>query len=705
MAGMLGWKDILRPIRDGYRHFFPTPDSGPTPEERSKRREQDRRRGFTYFDTFAQLEAWDIHESDPLQRANTPLLPRSSSIIVDEKHGANILVCHDMSGNYHEYESTQEIGVTDETYVCEYNQYVDTFVYFSHKLVCVPPPSWTNTLHRNGVKALGSFILEPQAKNARRLLQYTEDGDQMKFDLARKLASIAKHYGFDGWLVNIEKAFPKENWHANILEAFLRQLGEELGKGRQLVWYDALTTSNEVSYQNSLNASNLLFAEACGSVLTNYCWNAEQADQSKIVATQAGLDSDKVFFGIDVWAQNRSGFGIPRTTYGKGGTTTGMAVSKLADITLAAGVFAPAWSFEHFPGHGRNIERTVWEGEALPNDLECSCGNATSRHQPIEGFSIIAHARVFPAGSDSFFYTDFTRAFGRHSEEEKQRVFESHGLHAQVGAQSILPLPHPLKDRDKHPHLRYRLEDSPGQAKLVIEAHNGPIDGEFLADRRLPLYKLDMHADETLRIEVACRTVQSIAGALTTLYLKYSSMDDPNSDEIQYISIEDSGCVCTVTALVGGPNIAERGLRLKEIGFCLGGSSSAGIVLVLEVFSISIVPTLLHQSPVHPAVRDVRVKRCGEEDNEHVRLCWAYQGDDGPRDTRLPYSAITGPVSYFLIKVDDLRVGRAYALEYVLNDLLVKELEGKEVKVEITGIAFDGNVLSSNITKLRMGQK
>jgi endo-beta-N-acetylglucosaminidase D len=50
------------------------------------------------------------------------------------------------------------------------------------------------------------------------------------------LASIAKHYGFDGWLVNIEKPFAKEDWHANTLEAFLRQLREELGFGMQLVW-------------------------------------------------------------------------------------------------------------------------------------------------------------------------------------------------------------------------------------------------------------------------------------------------------------------------------------------------------------------------------------------------------------------------------------------------------------------------------------
>ena len=77
MAYLLGWKDILRPIRDGYRHLFPSPDKGPTPEERERQRVVDRSKGFLYFDTFEQLEAWTEADTDPLQRANTPLSVRS----------------------------------------------------------------------------------------------------------------------------------------------------------------------------------------------------------------------------------------------------------------------------------------------------------------------------------------------------------------------------------------------------------------------------------------------------------------------------------------------------------------------------------------------------------------------------------------------------------------------------------------------------
>jgi endo-beta-N-acetylglucosaminidase D len=236
MAVTMGWKDILRPIRDGYRHLFPTPDTGPTPEERRKRREQDRLKGFTYFDTFEQLEAWDTQESYPLQRANTPLLLRSTSSTGEEEQRASVLLCHDYGGNYHDYESVQEVSLEEEMYACEYLQYIETFVYFSHKLVCVPPPTWTNTLHRNGVKSLGTILVEPQTKDTERLLQHYGEGDDMNFELARKLADIAKHYYFDGWLVNIEKPFPIERWSPDILRKFLAQLRKELGDNMQLVW-------------------------------------------------------------------------------------------------------------------------------------------------------------------------------------------------------------------------------------------------------------------------------------------------------------------------------------------------------------------------------------------------------------------------------------------------------------------------------------
>ncbi|KAJ4320488.1 hypothetical protein N0V94_003351 [Neodidymelliopsis sp. IMI 364377] len=67
-----------------------------------------------------------------------------------------------------------------------------------------------------------------------RLLQRGENG--LSFPLATKLAEIADHYGFDGWLLNIEKSFPTANWNSSVMEAFLRQLKFGLGPKKQLIW-------------------------------------------------------------------------------------------------------------------------------------------------------------------------------------------------------------------------------------------------------------------------------------------------------------------------------------------------------------------------------------------------------------------------------------------------------------------------------------
>jgi hypothetical protein len=470
--------------------------------------------------------------------------------------------------------------------------------------------------------------------------------------------------------------------------------------------YDALTIFNEVNYQNGLTVANLPFAEACGGILTNYEWDMRQAEDAKQVVSQSSINPENVYFGIDVWAQNRSGFGIPRTTFGKGGTTTGVAIAKLSEIGLSAGVFAPAWSFEHFPGHGRDVERTMWEGEALPDRLECSCGRATSRHHPVEGFCMATHAKVFPAGTDSFFYTDFTRAFGTHGEEEKRRLFDSQALHAQVGAQSILPLPLLEADRGQRTYLRHRLEICPPQTKLVIEAHNCTTEENVMAlqfKRWLPLYKLDMPADGSRRIEVVCRNVMPSAGAMPSLYLKFSSVEGHQTRQPQELSIRETGEVYTITAQIGVPSDSGEVVRLEELGIHLESFSGEGTVPVAELLSISIVPLAYFGISEASMIGNIRLEHRGQGENEHMRICWDYKVSPEMRHSGMPYSNTTGSFSHFALNFDGLRIGRAYAVEYLLSGSLVNDLAGKEVEVEIAGIGFDGRTLVRKATMLRIG--
>lgn len=131
----MGWKDILRPIRDGLRDNLPErkPDHDNDAEKRRKLRDSDALKGFAYFETFADIEKWTPESVDTLQRANTPLLCRAPLAVSGGKR-AKVVLIHDYSGNYHEYEACQGSSSAKESYSCEYMQFIDSFVYFSHKV-------------------------------------------------------------------------------------------------------------------------------------------------------------------------------------------------------------------------------------------------------------------------------------------------------------------------------------------------------------------------------------------------------------------------------------------------------------------------------------------------------------------------------------------------------------------------------------------
>ncbi|EMD87582.1 glycoside hydrolase family 85 protein [Bipolaris maydis C5] len=698
MAYLLGWKDILRPIRDGYRHLFPAPDTGPTPEERRKQRDLDRLKGFAYFDTFDQLEAWTEDDCDSFQRANTPRIRTEDTSANDDLDKADVLLIHDYSGNYHDYESVQATGIDMELYSCEYLQFVDVFIYFSHKLVCVPPPTWTNTLHRNGVEVLGTLLVEPQTEGSERLLQHTRDGQNMDFPLAKTLARIAVHYGFDGWLVNIEKRFPNDVWDPKVLEAFLCQLRAEMSGTMRLIWYDALTVSNKISYQNALSMSNINFASACGSILTNYCWKDADAENSLQLALSSKISPRNIFFGIDVWAQNKSSFTHPRVTYpeyGGGGTNTGVAVAKLAGLGLSAGIFAPAWSFEHFPGKGRAAERTVWQGIPLPCDMDCSCGDCLSRHQPNEAFAILKNAKERVAGSEKFFYTDFTRAFATHDDTSND-LFDGCSAHAQLGSQSILPRPTIFGDGHQAVELWHRLDSSSGTSCLVIEARQNQLESDHTTEFWLPLFRFDMPADASLQTEIFSDNASLPTGHSTVnFYIR-------TTDSVHFATIARGKgiqrTVCSPESLVPGTRIQELGVHLKgPISTALGKT-----LQLLNITSVRIIPISTFQTSSSFSIDQIQLEKRGEGDCGRVQLVWSYKdyGRTDCEDNGIPCSKTTGPFSHFVIYTDRRMLGKAYALGHVLKEQFVEKNAGSTVEFELVGVGFDEQILAKSSAKL-----
>jgi hypothetical protein len=469
--------------------------------------------------------------------------------------------------------------------------------------------------------------------------------------------------------------------------------------------YDALTTDNKVVYQNALNSKNISFAKACGGVLINYCWKEADAINSYGFAEEYDLLPRQVFFGVDVWAQNKSSFTHPRVTYpeyGGGGTNTGIAVDKLAELGLSVGIFAPAWSFEHFPGRGRVVEPAIWDGRPLPENITCSCGSTHTYHPSDRGCSVTRSAQQYSVGSENFFYTDFCRGFGRHSEKETNRIYSGKAMHSQLASQSVLPhMPRAGALQGSANTLCQRLEDVVGKTFLVIESHSvlpvGNVESHMY-DQWLPVFKMGMPMALSLELSILYRSFPLPPLATTSLYLKCTTQTRlfmlEASNDLQLrkipISLEDEV----------GENVwlDEIGVHVRALQF------KEQRTRILEIHEIRVVPREADRVSCQFSLDGLRLEKRGEGETEHRRLCWSYhaRGDVELGTFGMPCSDITGPFSYFAVTVDGLDVGRAYALECLIPELLIKELKGTEVVVAVEGIGFDGRKLGHAKVRLHI---
>lgn len=100
----------------------------------------------SYFDSFHY----------PFNKASVPIQNGTSSSS-SLPNRPRLLVCHDMAGGYTDDKWVQG-GTNPDAYAIWHWHLIDVFVYFSHSLVTLPPPCWTNTCHRHGVKVLALLM-------------------------------------------------------------------------------------------------------------------------------------------------------------------------------------------------------------------------------------------------------------------------------------------------------------------------------------------------------------------------------------------------------------------------------------------------------------------------------------------------------------------------------------------------------------------
>ncbi|EFA80958.1 Endo-beta-N-acetylglucosaminidase [Heterostelium album PN500] len=279
--------------------------------------------------SLAELLDWKPSQHDQSLVSRVPLKP-----IPTRK--TQMIHCHDMMGGYLDYEiDPYPLSMTDNHsnhYSFQYWQLIDTFIYFSHKRITIPPVGWIDSSHRNGVKIVGTIITEWEGglSDAIRLV-----GEHSALYIDQLIA-IAKYYAFDGWFINIESNIDDVGVAKSYM-VFLKEFTERMHKempGSLVLWYDSITDTGELKWQNMLNEKNDCYFQRCDGIFLNYKWDIEMLKQSSLLAKHR---ASQVYVGTDVWG---------RGTFGGGKLNTHIGVEESIKNGLSTALFAPGWTWE-----------------------------------------------------------------------------------------------------------------------------------------------------------------------------------------------------------------------------------------------------------------------------------------------------------------------------------------------------------------------
>lgn len=194
-------------------------------------------------------------------------------------------------------------------YSFSYWQYVDRLVFWGGSagegIILAPNPTLIDAAHRNGVKILGNVFFPPVVYGGQ--FQWVNDFLQKNgntFPVADKLIEVAEYYGFDGWFLNQETAGGNSQTAIDMREFMIYfQENSDL----EIEWYDAMTESGVISWQNQLNSQNDWYFQwgdtlVSETMFLNFWWSAAGLSNSRTLAQSLNRSEYDLFSGIDVEA-------------------------------------------------------------------------------------------------------------------------------------------------------------------------------------------------------------------------------------------------------------------------------------------------------------------------------------------------------------------------------------------------------------------
>ena len=174
-------------------------------------------------------------------------------------------------------------------------------------------------------------------------LEKTKQAEEGNLFYARKLVAIAKHFGFEGYLMNFEVMIEHPQELLKWLKFLRSELHREIGEGAELMWYDSvLQTDGSLRWQSCLNEKNYEFMLACDSFFTDYHWKLPylqttlETYQSQITDSER-LQSHDIYYGNDCYG---------RGTYGGGLFNVCEAVDEIQKYPFSVAIFGQAFAYE-----------------------------------------------------------------------------------------------------------------------------------------------------------------------------------------------------------------------------------------------------------------------------------------------------------------------------------------------------------------------
>ncbi|XP_060831764.1 cytosolic endo-beta-N-acetylglucosaminidase-like [Bombus pascuorum] len=198
-----------------------------------------------------------------------------------------------------------------DSYLFYHWSVIDTFVYFSHHFITVPPFGWINVAHNHGVKVLGTVITEREG-----IWDVILESQEEVRRFADALILVAKFYKFDCWLLNIENTIKSEQ--VNNVIYFVKYLTENIHeaiRNSEIIWYDSVTNEGKLNWQNELNSKNIYFFLNCDGIYLNYNWTKSQLENSLALAKNHGRDIHDIYVGLDIWGRGCPSGGGFNSTY------------------------------------------------------------------------------------------------------------------------------------------------------------------------------------------------------------------------------------------------------------------------------------------------------------------------------------------------------------------------------------------------------